>query len=151
MIEFEVITVVEAPPDACFDLSRDLDFHQESFGHTDESIVGGRASGLIGLNEEVTWRARHFGFYHEHTARITALDSPRHFRDEMTKGRFLSFVHDHYFEPVPAGTRMRDVVEFQAPMGIIGRVVEALVLKRYMHRLIASRSEAIRVRAESGC
>ena len=151
MINLEVITVVEASPGACFDLSRDLDFHKESFGHTDESIVGGKTSGLIGLNEEVTWRARHFGFHHEHTARITILEPPRHFRDEMIRGRFSSFVHDHYFEPVPTGTRMRDVVEFQAPMGFLGRVVEALVLKRYMQRLIASRSEAIRVRVESEC
>ena len=82
MIKFEVITDIEALPIDCFDLSRDLDFHQDSFVHTKESIVGGRPSGLIEWNEEVTWRAKHFGFYHQHTSRITVFDSPYHFRDE---------------------------------------------------------------------
>ncbi|PCJ53717.1 MAG: cell division protein [Planctomycetota bacterium] len=126
MIKFEVITEIEAPPSDCFDLSRDLDFHQDSFGHTKESIVGGRPSGLIEWNEEVTWRAKHFGFYHQHTSRITVFDAPHHFRDEMTEGRFKKFMHDHYFEATLTGTRMKDVVEFQAPMGVLGRVVEVL-------------------------
>lgn len=150
MIKFEVITVIEAPPEVCFDLSRDLDFHQESFGHKNERIVGGRFSGLIGLNEEVTWRAKHFGFYHEHTSRITAFILPSHFRDEMTEGRFAKYRHDHYFEPTSTGTRMKDLVEFEAPMGFIGRIAEALVLKNYMQRLISGWSESIRVKAEAG-
>lgn len=150
MVKFEIITEIDAPPLVCFDLSRDLDFHLDSFGHTHETIVGGVRSGLIEWNESVTWRAKHFGFYHRHTSKITAFDSPHHFRDEMTQGRFSKFAHDHYFEPTATGTRMRDVVEFQAPMGILGRMVEALVLKNYMHQLIAARSESLRIRAETG-
>ena len=36
--------------------------------------VGGRTSGLIGLGEEVTWRARHFGVTQHLTSKITAFD-----------------------------------------------------------------------------
>ena len=150
MIKFELITEVKAKPLDCFELSLDLDFHQRSFGHTDETIVGGKSSGLIGFHEEVTWRAKHFGFYHLHTSRITAFDSPIHFRDEMIEGRFKKFAHDHYFEPISSGTRMRDVIQLQAPMGILGRIAEVLVLHKYMYRLIETRNDAIRVAAEAG-
>ncbi|NQU49704.1 MAG: SRPBCC family protein [Planctomycetes bacterium] len=149
MIKFEVTTDIEASPLECFDLSRDLDFHQDSFKDSDESIVGGRSSGLIELNEEVIWRAKHLGFYHRHTSKITAFDSPHHFRDEMIEGRFARYLHDHYFEQIPTGTRMRDVVEFQAPLGILGLVAEVLVLKNYMRRLILDRSLSVRAKAEA--
>ena len=84
--------------DRCFDLSRDLDLHKASMSASGEEAVAGRTSGLIGLDEEVTWRAKHFGVMHEHSARITAYDRPRHFRDVMAKGRFKRFEHDHLFE-----------------------------------------------------
>ena len=88
MVKFEVVTDIQASLKECFDLSRDLDFHQVSLEHSIESIVAGKASGLIGLNEEVTWRGKHFGFYHQHSSRITAFDSPHYFRDEMMEAGF---------------------------------------------------------------
>jgi hypothetical protein len=50
-------------------------------------------------------------------ARITD-DRPSHFRDSMMDGRFTSFEHDRFFEPLDGGfTRMRDVLVFQSPFG----------------------------------
>ena len=54
-------TEIAAPPERCFDLSRDLDIHVRSMEHSSERVVGGRATGMLGLGEEVTWEARHFG------------------------------------------------------------------------------------------
>lgn len=47
-----------------FDLSLSIDAHLGSMSDSDEQAVGGVASGQIGLGEEVTWRARHFGIYY---------------------------------------------------------------------------------------
>jgi ligand-binding SRPBCC domain-containing protein len=149
MISFEIITDVQATPLRCFDLSRDLDLHKRSFRHTQEVAIAGRVSGLIELGQEVTWRAKHFGFFHLHTSKITAFESPRYFRDEMTSGRFKHFSHDHFFEPTPKGTRMRDLIEFQSPWGPLGIVVDHLVLKTYLIKMIEVRNQAIRVEAES--
>ena len=144
-------TLVRAAPERCFDLSRDLDLHIKSMAHTGESAVAGRTSGLIELGEEVTWEARHFGVLHQHTSRITAYDRPRHFRDSMVSGRFSSFEHDHFFEPVAGGfTRMRDVLVFQSPLGPLGWLVDRLFLTRYLRRLLESRNAAIRAAAEAG-
>lgn len=133
-MRIEIVTRTRASPERCFDLSRDLDLHLRSMVDSRERAVEGRTAGLIEFGEEVTWRARHFGFVHHHRSRITAFDRPRHFRDSMVEGRFARFEHDHYFEPEGDVTVMRDIVEFDAPFGVIGRAFSALVLGRYRHR-----------------
>lgn len=146
LIELEI--EIKAPPALCFDLARDVDLHQRSMKESGEEAVGGRTTGLLELGEQVTWRARHFGVIHLHTAKITAFEKPSHFRDEMVSGRFASFVHDHYFARSGDGTRMRDVVEFRSPLGPLGAIVDALVLKPYLERLIQERNLTIRAEAE---
>ena len=100
--------------------------------------------------EEVTWRARHFGVWQELTSRITAFDRPRHFRDSMVRGAFRRFDHDHYFDAEGAGTRMRDVFDYAAPLGPLGRLVERLLLTRYMRRVLEERGRELKTVAESG-
>ena len=149
MRRIEIVTLIQATPEACFDLSRDLDLHLESMAHTSERAIAGKTSGLIGLGEQVTWRGRHLGFVFEHTAKITAFDRPRHFRDEMVRGRFKRFVHEHHFEPTGSGTRMLDVIEFESPWGLLGRMVDALVLSAYLTKLLRGRNAVIQQAAES--
>lgn len=141
-------TWIAAPPERCFDAARDLDLHVKSVAHTDERAVGGRTSGLIELGEEVTWRARHFGVTQHFTSRITAFDRPRHFQDAMQRGAFKSFVHDHYFETDGARTKMIDALTFAAPLGILGRIAEAVVLRRYLERLLTMRAKTIKEACE---
>jgi ligand-binding SRPBCC domain-containing protein len=108
--------------------------------------------GLIGLGEFVTWRARHFGITWTMTSTITEWDRPWRFVDEQRKGPFRSFRHEHVFEPVEHSTRLLDHVRFEAPLGVLGRVVERVVLGRYLRHLIDVRNtflvtEATRVGA----
>jgi ligand-binding SRPBCC domain-containing protein len=148
MATIEIETHVDATPERCFDLARDLDLHLRSMQQTRERAVGGRTSGMIGPNEEVTWEGRHFGILHRHTSRITRYDRPRHFRDSMVRGRFARFEHDHFFEPLDGGTLMRDVVAFASPCGPLGRLVDGVLLARYLTRLIVRRNAAIKREAE---
>ncbi len=148
MARLALTTLIGAPIERCFDLARDLDLHTRSLAHTAERAVAGRTSGLIELGESVTWQARHFGILHRHTSTITAYERPTHFCDEMTEGRFGHFRHDHFFESVPSGTRMTDELDYAAPLGVVGRLVERLVLDRYLTRLLVRRNDAIRRAAE---
>ena len=143
-----VETWIDAPPGRCFDAARDLDLHQKSLAHTNETAVAGRMSGLIGMGEEVTWRARHFGVTQHFTSKITAFEPPAYFQDTMQRGAFKSFVHDHFFTPFDGGTRMQDVLEFSAPLGVFGRIAESVVLGRYLERLLTSRAAVIKEAAE---
>jgi ligand-binding SRPBCC domain-containing protein len=148
-VRLEIETAIYAPAALCFDLSRDLDLHLTSMQHSGERAVADRTSGLIGLNEEVTWEARHFGLKHRHRSRITAFAPPRHFRDSMVRGRFKRFEHDHYFVESEGRTILRDVIEFASPLGPIGRVVDAIFISRYLRKLIVLRNRAIKEAAEA--
>jgi len=142
----ETITIVawvDAPIERCFDAARDLDLHMKSVAHTNEKAIAGKTSGLIGMGEEVTWRARHFGITQQFTSRITAFDRPRYFQDAMQRGAFQSFVHDHFFESEGNRTKMTDVLTFSAPFGIFGRIAEKLILRRYLERLLRMRFATI--------
>lgn len=149
MARLELSTRIAASLEICFDLSRDLDLHLRSMTDSGEQIVAGRTSGLIELGEQVTWRAKHFGIHHEHTSLMTAFDRPRHFRDSMIAGRFARFDHDHFFEREGNVTVMRDVVEFEAPLGPLGRLAERLFLERYMVKLLEERNQVIKREGEA--
>ena len=147
MAKIHLTTTIQAPIERVFDLARDLDLHVRSMESSGERAVGGRTSGLIGADEEVVWRARHFGFEHEHHSRITSYERPSHFRDTMVRGRFKRYEHDHYFEVVNGATVMRDVIEFASPLGILGELVDFLFMNRYLSRLIERRNDAIKAEA----
>lgn len=105
-----------------------------------ERVVAGIASGVMGPGDSVTWRARHFGIPFTMTSVITSHEAPHRFVDEQTSGPFRSWWHEHTFEAVPGGTLMRDVVNFESPLGPIGRAVNAVVLTRYMTKLLRQRN-----------
>ncbi|MFI2104014.1 SRPBCC family protein [Isoptericola sp. NPDC019693] len=134
-------TEIPAPPEACFAASLSVDAHTASMRRSGERAVAGVTSGEMGLGDTVTWRARHFGVTFRMTSRISAHDAPHRFVDEQVAGPFRRWWHEHRFEPVPGGTRMTDRVEFVAPAGPLGRLVEWWVLTRYMTRLLRTRNE----------
>jgi ligand-binding SRPBCC domain-containing protein len=145
----ELVTTVAAPAELVFDLSCDIGTHVGSMAASGERAVAGRTSGLIGLGEQVTWEARHFGVRWRMTSVISAHERPHRFVDEMVSGPFARWCHEHRFTPERGGTRMVDVVDYAAPAGPLGRLVDALVLRRYMRRLLQRRNEHIRRLAEA--
>jgi ligand-binding SRPBCC domain-containing protein len=150
MARIELSTHIAAPRERCFDLSRSVELHMQSTAGTGEVAVGGRTRGLLELAEEVTWRARHFGVWQTLTSRIVVFDRPGHFRDSMVQGPFARVDHDHYFaEDGRGGTVMRDVFDFAAPLGPLGRAAERLILTRYLARFLEARNREIKAMAES--
>lgn len=139
-VYFECTTRTSTPKSELFDLARSIDAHKDSMALSREEAIAGVTSGLISLGEEVTWRAWHFGIPLQMTSRITEMESPDYFVDEQVKGPFRRFRHFHEFSQDPAGTTMVDRVEFTAPFGPIGRLVEKLVLARYLQKLIETRN-----------
>lgn len=142
-------TLIAASPDRCFDLSLSVDLHRLSVAHTRERPVSGVTTGVMHLGDTVTWEAVHFGIKQHLTTKITAYERPHYFVDEMTRGIFQELKHHHAFVPQPSGTVMIDTFTFRAPFGILGRVVEALILTRYMHGLLLTRNRYLKQAAEA--
>ncbi|HEY8936688.1 MAG TPA: SRPBCC family protein [Cyclobacteriaceae bacterium] len=146
----DLTTIINAPIEICFDLSRSIDLHQHSTQQTREKAIAGRTSGLIELNEFVTWRATHFLITQKLTSKITAFNRPYSFTDVMIKGAFKSIHHDHIFERSGDKTLMTDQFSYEVPGGVIGSLFNELILKRYLKRLLVKRNEVIKTIAESG-
>lgn len=79
MTKIILLTKIKAPIETVFNLSRNIDIHLLSTSHTNEKAVAGKTSGLIELNETVTWKGKHFGFYLKHSSRITEMEFPNYF------------------------------------------------------------------------
>lgn len=149
MAVIELSTVIRAPRERVFDLTRSIEAHQDSTGGTEERAVAGVTKGLIGMDGEVTWEARHFGVKQRLRVRVTVFDRPRHFQDVMISGAFKTMAHDHRFAEHPEGTLMSDRFEFRSPLGILGKVADWLFLTSYMRRFIVRRNEVLKHLAES--
>jgi len=149
MPTIELFTQINAPIEIVFDLSRSIDLHMESTKQTGERAIAGRTSGLIGLGETVTWRAKHFGIWQNLTSKITEYKYPDYFVDEMVSGTFKSFRHEHHFSTIDGQTLMKDLFVFESPFGLFGKFFNWLVLKKYMTGLLVERNRVIKEAAET--
>ena len=147
----EFVTEIKAPIGICFDLARSIDFHKASLAETHEEAVGDLTSGLIGLGQEVTWKATHLGIRQKLSTRITELEIPDYFQDEMTRGSFKMIKHEHRFEEHQGLTVMWERFEFESPFGVLGRIFNKFVLNRYLKKLIVKRNMVLKSYAESAC
>jgi ligand-binding SRPBCC domain-containing protein len=76
------------------------------------------------------------------------MDPPRRFVDEMVSGAFRRFHHVHEFSEEGGETTMVDVLDFASPLGPLGRLVDALVLERYLMCFLRRRNAVLRAMAE---
>ena len=148
MPKIELITKIKAPVEKVFDLARSIDLHMESTKQTGEKVIAGKATGLIGSGETVTWRAKHFDIWQALTSKITEFDRPNLFVDEMVQGAFKSIHHQHHFSQIDDHTIMKDVFVFESPFGIFGRLFNWLILKKYMTELLIKRNQVIKKASE---
>jgi ligand-binding SRPBCC domain-containing protein len=141
-------TIINAPIQTVFDLARDITEHENSSKNTREKAIAGTTSGMINLGETVTWRAKHFGLYLQHTSIISEMESPTFFVDEMVKGVFKSFRHEHLFKEKNHKTEMIDVLKYEVPYGVFGRIFNYFILKSYLTKFLRERNLHLKQRAE---
>jgi len=149
MPKIHITTFISAPVERVFNLSRSINLHKISTAHTKEEAIAGVTSGLINVNETVTWKARHLFKTRQYTSIITAMEKPSYFVDEMQKGDFKSLRHEHHFKAVDNGTIMIDIMEFESPYGSIGKCFNAVYLKKYIERFLLKRNAVIKEYAET--
>jgi ligand-binding SRPBCC domain-containing protein len=60
--------------------------------------------------------------------------------DRMLKGPFASWLHEHRFEDLGDGTtRLADHVDYHLPLGVLGRVADAILVRRLLDRMFRLR------------
>jgi ligand-binding SRPBCC domain-containing protein len=149
METIRLATWINAPVERCFLLSLSIDLHVASAGSSRERAIDGVTTGLIGEGEMVTFQGRHLGMKLKHTSLIDVSRPYSHFRDVMTAGVFKTFEHDHHFAPMDDGTRIRDEIRFEAPLGFLGRWATKLFVRRHLATFLNERNAMIKRVAES--
>jgi ligand-binding SRPBCC domain-containing protein len=140
---------INAPIERVFDLCRSINLHQISTIDTNEKAIGGTMNGLINKNETVTWQAKHLFKTRQFTSKITEMEKPIFFIDEMIKGDFKNFRHEHHFKAAENGTIMIDLLNFETPYGIAGKIADRIFLKSYIEKLLVKRNKVIKDYAET--
>jgi uncharacterized protein YbjT (DUF2867 family)/ligand-binding SRPBCC domain-containing protein len=141
-------TRVDAPRERCFDVARDVGMHQRAQSGSGERAVAGVTEGLIGGGQWVTWRARHFGLSWRMTSGLTGFVRPAKFVDEQLRGPFARWRHEHRFEDQGDSTLITDRIDYEVPLGPLGRVADSLFLRGYLTRLMERYNQAIKTEAE---
>ena len=142
-------TLIHARAEDCFDLMRDIRIHTETTAQTKEKAVAGVTDGTIGLGQTVTFEGTHFGLRQRLTVKVTEFDRPTRFVDEMTEGSFKTFKHTHEFLFVDDGTLMKDTLIWTSPFGILGKIVDKLLLERHLRDLVSGRNARLKEIAEN--
>jgi ligand-binding SRPBCC domain-containing protein len=149
MPTIHLTTFINAPAERVFDLSRSIDLHRKTMAKAQEQAVAGTTAGLIEKDETVTWKAKHLFKTRVLKVRITAMNRPLSFTDEMVNGDFKSMKHEHHFKQVENGTLLIDLFSYELPYGSLGKIASRLYLKGYLKKLLDQRNQGIREYAES--
>ena len=94
-----------------------------------EAIIETQIVGPI----KVRWVARH-----------TLYDPPRLFEDVQVKGPFRSWRHRHIIESHPEGAVLRDEIDYEPPLGFLGRAVAPILVQKRLQKLFEYRHDVTR-------
>ena len=76
-------------------------------------------------------------------SRISEYDPGVSFVDEMLRGPYRRWHHRHLFRSVAGGVEMEDVVTYELPLGPLGGMVHAAVVRTQIESIFDYRREAI--------
>ena len=68
-------------------------------------------------------------------AEHVAYEKNRRFEDVMRAGPFSRWHHQHLFFEHEAGCLLRDLIDYALPLGVLGRIVDPLLVRPRLRRL----------------
>ncbi|WP_435579540.1 SRPBCC family protein [Gilvibacter sp.] len=74
---------------------------------------------------------------------ITQVIDKSYFIDEQRVGPYKIWHHQHFIEPIEGGVLMRDIVSYQPPLGILGSIMNSLVIRKKLEEIFNYRVEAV--------
>lgn len=74
---------------------------------------------------------------------IRECDPPYRFVDVQVLGPFARWEHRHLFREENAGTSVEDRITYRLPLGPVGRLVHALLVRRQLRAILAYRRQRL--------
>ncbi len=91
----------------------------------------------------IEYRIRPLGLPQKWVSEITAYDPPHRFVDEQVKGPYARWHHEHEFREVEGGTEVRDTVTYELPLGPLGRLAHAVLVRRQLEGIFDYRARVL--------
>jgi ligand-binding SRPBCC domain-containing protein len=91
----------------------------------------------------IDYRLRLFGVPFRWRTRIERFEPEAGFVDVQLRGPYRLWHHTHAFEALGATTRMRDRVRYALPLGPLGRLAHAAVVRRTLDTIFDYRRDRI--------
>lgn len=106
--------------------------------------------GSPGPGYEVTLKVRQFKlFVMRWHVRITVYEPPVLMVDEQVSGPFRTWKQTRRLRQVDGATELTDIVEYEAPFGPLGRIANALVIRRQIEKMFSYRQATTKKLLES--
>ena len=81
---------------------------------------------------------------------ITHVVEKKYFVDEQRVGPYAMWHHQHFIEPHENGVMMTDIVSYKPPMGFLGSIANAVLIKKQLEGIFAYREKALKKRFPLG-
>lgn len=83
------------------------------------------------------------GFRTTWVTEITHVNAPHFFVDEQRKGPYKMWHHQHHFKSVEGGVLMTDIVNYEAPLGPVGDLMNNLVIRKKIQGIFDYRTKKL--------
>ena len=143
MVTIRLTTWVNAPIERCFQLATNVEFNSASASAKAASGDTFQVGDVF--NRSGWWR----GLRMAYTSRIEEIRPFTYFKEVMADGSFRQFEHEHHFTPMDDGTRVRSEVRFAAGGGPVGLMLERLLLRKHVLKLLTQRHMRLKDAVES--
>lgn len=97
----------------------------------------------MGAGTLIQYRLRLHGLPVRWLTRIEAWEPGRRFEDVQLRGPYRLWHHTHTFSPHEHGTQMCDRVDYELPLGAVGRLVHVGLVRRDLDRIFDFRATAV--------
>ncbi|MGA9637009.1 SRPBCC family protein [Flavobacterium sp.] len=74
---------------------------------------------------------------------ITTVVDKSYFIDEQRFGPYAFWHHKHFFEATENGVKMTDIVHYALPFGILGRIMNTMVVKSKLKTIFEHREKRV--------
>jgi ligand-binding SRPBCC domain-containing protein len=74
---------------------------------------------------------------------ITHVKDKEYFVDEQRSGPYSMWHHQHFLREVEGGVEMTDIVHYKAPLGFLGKIANALFIRKQLKKIFDYRYRKI--------
>jgi ligand-binding SRPBCC domain-containing protein len=79
----------------------------------------------------------------EWVTEITHVKDKSFFVDEQRVGPYKLWHHEHHFKEIDGGVEMIDIVSYQPPFGLLGKIVHPFLIKPKLEQIFAYRFQKV--------